>query len=153
MNNDIITLTTKDAKKYLTEAIPKTFPNINLMLTTANEIKSIINFLKSKNSCGYDEISTMLLKICADYISVPLSYLCNQSMVVGAFPERLKYSKVKPLYKKGEKSCISNYRPISLLTAFSKIFEKVMYKRVNDFLNSNNILACQQFGFGKKSLN
>jgi hypothetical protein len=87
MNNDTTTLTTEDATKYLTEAIPKTLPNINLMLITANEIKSIINFLKSKNSCGYDEISTMLIKICANYISIPLSYLCNQSMVVGAFPE------------------------------------------------------------------
>jgi hypothetical protein len=44
---------------------------------------------------------------------------------------------------------MSNYRPISLLTAFSKIFEKVMYKRVSDFLNSNNVLASEQFGFGK----
>jgi hypothetical protein len=87
MNNDTTTLTTEDATKYLIEAIPKTFPNINLMPTTANEIRSIINSLKSKNSCGYDEISTTLLKSCADYVSVPLSYLCNQSMVVGIFPE------------------------------------------------------------------
>jgi hypothetical protein len=69
-------------------------------------------------------------------------------MAVGVFPEWLKYSKVKPLYKKGENSCISNYRPISLLTAFSKIFEN-MYKRVSDFLNSNNILASEQFWFRK----
>jgi hypothetical protein len=74
-------------------------------------------------------------------------------MAVGAFPEQLKYSKVKPLYKNGKKSCISNNRPISisLITAFSKIFEKVMYTRVSDFLNSNNILAGQQFGFRKIS--
>jgi hypothetical protein len=57
------------------------------MATTENEIKSIINSLKSKNSCGCDDISTMLLKNCADFISVPLSCLCNQSMAVGAFPE------------------------------------------------------------------
>jgi hypothetical protein len=57
------------------------------MPTTVNEIKSIINSLKAKNSCGYDEISTNLLKSCADYVSVPLSYLCNQSIVVGVFPE------------------------------------------------------------------
>jgi hypothetical protein len=86
MNNNTTTLTTEDATKYLTEAIPKTFPNINLMPTTVNKIKSIINSLESKNSCGYDEISTTLLKSCADYVSVPLSYLCNQSMVV-VFPE------------------------------------------------------------------
>jgi Notch-like protein len=111
------------------------------MPITANEIKSLLNSLKSKNSCGYDEISTMLLKYYTDYISAPLNYLCNQSMAVRIFTEQLKYSKVKVLYKKGDKSCISNYRPISLLTAFSKIFEKVTYKRVSDFSNSNNILA------------
>jgi Notch-like protein len=71
---------------------------------------------------GYDGISSKVLKSCVDYISIPLSYHCNHSMAVGMFPERLKYSKVKPLYKKGEKSCISNHRPISLLTTFSKIF-------------------------------
>jgi hypothetical protein len=55
-----------------------------------NLISSIINSLKSKNSCGYDEISTTLLKSCADYVIVLSSYLCNQSMAVGVFPERLK---------------------------------------------------------------
>jgi hypothetical protein len=58
MNNDTTTLTTEDATKYLTETIPKTFPNVSLVPTTVNEIKSKINSLKSKNSCGYDEIST-----------------------------------------------------------------------------------------------
>jgi hypothetical protein len=92
---------------------------------------------------------TKLLKICSDYISVPLSYLCNQSLIEGTFPEQLKYSKGKPLYKKGEKSCIYNYRPISLLTSFSKILEKVMYKQVIDCFNSNNILTKEQSGFRK----
>jgi hypothetical protein len=68
-------------------------------------------------------------------------------MAEGVFPEQLKYSKLKPLYKKGEKSCMSNYRPISLLMAFSNIFEKVTYKTVRDILNSNNIHAGEQFGF------
>jgi hypothetical protein len=86
MNNDTTTLTTEDVTEYLTEAITKTFPNINLMPTTVNEIKSIINSLKSKYSCGYDEISTTLLKSCADYVSVPLNYLWNQAMV-GVLPE------------------------------------------------------------------
>jgi hypothetical protein len=66
MNNDTTTLTTEDATKYLIEGIPKTFPNINLRPTTVNEIKNIINSLKSKNSYGYDEIPTTLLKSCAD---------------------------------------------------------------------------------------
>jgi hypothetical protein len=70
MNNDATTLITKYMTKYLIEAIPKTIPNINLMPTTANEIKIIINTLKLK-TVHYDEISTVLLKGCSDYISFP----------------------------------------------------------------------------------
>jgi hypothetical protein len=77
MSNDSITLMTEDATKYLTEAIPKTFPNINLMPTTANKIKGIIHSLKLKKMCGYDEISTTLLKSCTDYITFLFGCLGN----------------------------------------------------------------------------
>jgi hypothetical protein len=69
------------------QKIPTTFPGINVLPTMANEIKNIINSLKSKNSCSYDGISTKLLNTCSDYISVPLSYLCNQSLIEGTFPK------------------------------------------------------------------
>jgi hypothetical protein len=62
----------------------------------------------------------------------------------------LKYAVVKPLFKKGERSCISNYRPTSLLTSLSKVFEKVIYNRLLEHTNSNNILVKEQFGFRKK---
>jgi fructose-1,6-bisphosphatase/inositol monophosphatase family enzyme len=56
---------------------------------------------------------------------------------------------VRPLYKKGKRDCISNYRPVSLLTSFSKVLEKVMYNRILRHLNNNNILPEEQFGFRK----
>jgi hypothetical protein len=93
---------------------------------------SIIKSIKTKNSFGYDEISTKLLKISANYICSPL-----------------KYSIVKPLYKKGDKTDLSNYRPISMLTSFSKVLEKALCNRFNEYLNNNNILNSQQFGFRK----
>jgi hypothetical protein len=102
--------------------------------TSANEIKSIINSLKSKNLCSYDEISTTLHKSCTNYTSFPLIYLCNQSMAV-VFPEQRKYLKVKPLHKNGEKSFISNCRQISLLSILSEVFEKVMYKSIKNKLH------------------
>jgi len=58
----------------------------------------------------------------------------------GVYPERLKFSFIKPIYKSGDKSSPSNYRPISLLPVFSKIFEKVIYQRLYDHLNNNVIL-------------
>jgi hypothetical protein len=65
-------------------------------------------------------------------------------------PDRLSFSEVKPLYKKGDKTELSNYRPISLLPTFSKIIEKTIYKRLYFHLNKNNILVTEQFGFREK---
>jgi len=75
-----------------------------------------MNSLKIKEYSGYDEVSTRMLKISAPFISSPLSYICNRSMLSGTFPTRLKYTIVKPLLKKGDMENIANYRPISLLT-------------------------------------
>jgi hypothetical protein len=100
-----------------------------------------------KNSCGYDEISTKVLKISAPFISCPLCYICNKSMLSGIFPARLKHAKVKPLLKKGNKENVANYRPISLLTSFSKVFERLIYDRLLNHIQTNNILRTEQFGF------
>jgi hypothetical protein len=69
----------------------------------------------------------------------------------GIFPERLKFSEVKPLYKKGDTTDLSNYRPISILISFYNIIEKIIYKRLYCYLIDNNILVKEQFGFRKKS--
>jgi hypothetical protein len=68
-------------------------------------------------------------------------------LTTGTFPDRLKFSEIKPIYKTGNKTLISNYRPISLLPVFLKIFEKIIYKRLYDHLTLNNILVKEQFGF------
>jgi hypothetical protein len=65
----------------------------------------------------------------------------------GIFPTRLKFAEIKPLHKKGKKSNISNYRSISLLTSFSKIFEKIIFTRLTHHLSDNHILANEQFSF------
>jgi hypothetical protein len=70
-------------------------------------------------------------------------------VLTGIFPERLKHSTIKPLYKKGDKTDPSNYRPISLLTSFSKVIEKALYNRLIEYVNNNKILNSQQFGFRK----
>ena len=70
-----------------------------------------------------------------------------QSILSGNFPTRLKYSIIKPVYKKGDRENVANYRPISLLTAFSKVFEKIIYDRLLKHIETNNILTDNQFGF------
>ena len=72
-------------------------------------------------------------------------------MSTGLFPARLKYSEIIPIHKKGDKTDMSNYRPISLLPIFSKVFEKIIYKRMISHLNAHNLLAQEQFGFRKNS--
>ena len=76
-------------------------------------------------------------------------YLINLSLTTGVFPDKLKVAKVIPIYKAENRENFSNYRPISLLTNFSKIFERVMYKRLITFVEQYEILYCYQFGFRK----
>ena len=121
--------------------------HFNFNTITESETLSIINKLKSKNSSGKDEISTKLLKSIKDEIAKPLPIIINQSLKTGVFPDALKIAKVKPLYKKGDNFCLNNYRPISLLPTISKIFERVMFTQLYSYLNANNLLSEQQYGF------
>ena len=119
----------------------------NFSKVTDNEIVVIINNLKSKNSSGKDEISNKLLKSIKGEISKPLIIIINQCLETGIFPDALKVAKVKPLYKKGDNCCFNNYRPISLLSTISKIFERVMFTQLYSYFNINNLLSEQQYGF------
>jgi len=111
----------KNQNYYLLNLFQTPFPSIKLKNTSSKEIEKIINSLKIKESSGYDDVSTKLLKISAPFISSPLSYICNKSMLSGTFSTRLKYAIVKPKLKKGHKENIASYS--SLLTSFSKVFE------------------------------
>ena len=121
--------------------------HFNFNTITESETLSIISKLKSKNSSGKDEISNKLLKSIKDAIAKPLTIIINQSLKTGVFPDALKIAKVKPLYKKGDNFCLNNYRPISLLPTISKIFERVMFTQLYSYLNANNLLSEQQYGF------
>mgnify|MGYP000067681235 CR=1 FL=1 len=79
----------------------------------------------------------------------PLVDICNSSLTLGQFPDYFKIAKIIPIFKKGQKCSIENYRPISILSVFSKILEKVMYNRLVPFLEKYNILSSSQFGFRK----
>jgi hypothetical protein len=93
---------------------------IKLKHTTTHEIDKIIHSLKSKDSHGYDGVSNTILKLSAPYIVSPLTFIANRILSSGIFPDRLKYSEVKPLFKSGNSLDKANYRPISLLYPFPK---------------------------------
>jgi len=111
---------------YLLQSFNCTFPNFKLMPLSTKDIRNIIKSLNTKNLHGYDEIPTKLLKPSFPFILSPLTYISNKSPSLGIFPGHLKYSEIKPLFKKGDKH-ISNYRSISILTSFSKMLKKAVY--------------------------
>lgn len=114
------------------------------------EVEKIIVTLNSCNSVGYDGISTKILKICAKVIAPIMTHLINLSFEQGIFPERLKRSVIRPIYKrKGDKIDMTNYRPITLIPIISKIFEKAMHKQITSFLNQFKIIKPEQNGFQK----
>lgn len=122
--------------------------------TTSFDINIIIKSLKNSNSTGYDEISTRVIKETSEYISPILSHIINLSIVSGIFPDKLKITIIKPLFKKKDKHDINCYRPIALIPVFSKIFEKVINNSVYNYFESYKIFTDEQVGFRKnKSIN
>ena len=121
--------------------------SILLEPTTSVEL---INICKSlKNGTGAENIPMHIIIDSFEYISAPLTQIVNLSLAKGIFPDKLKISKIVPIYKADDPELFSNYRPISLLLNFSKIFEKVMYNRLIKFANTLEILYSLQSGFRK----
>lgn len=121
-----------------------------LLPTDQFEIKQIIANLKTKNSSGWDGISTFFIKRAVDSLNAPLAHICNACFSKGVFPDALKKSVTVPIYKAGDKTVVSNYRPISLLPSISKILEKLINKRLKHYLETHKLLSGNQFGFREK---
>jgi hypothetical protein len=117
--------------------------------TDNNEVFKIIKQMKV-SSAGYDNITALSLQKSIDLFLPHLVYLINTSLSNGVFPDVLKKANILPLFKAGNISIFSNYRPISILTSLSKVFEKIFYKRLYNFLTAQNILYLYQFGFRNK---
>jgi hypothetical protein len=105
------------------------------------EVENVVKMLKGKTSARFDEIPEFLVKRCINFFKVPLTHVFNLSLKFGIIPELMKIAKIRPLFKKGDKLEIHNYRPISVLSVFSKILEKIMCHRLLSFLKKFNILT------------
>lgn len=111
------------------------------------EVENIILSLKSNCAMGWDGIPTMFLKIYKDQLVPSITHVCKLSLSTGIFPDAFKKAVVKPIFKSGNRDCVSNYRPISILPSMSKVLEKIMNKRLIKYLEINNLLSPQQYGF------
>ena len=119
--------------------------------TDESEIISIIQQLNSTKSTDLDGISQYIIKQVLHFIAKPLVHICNLSFWSGKVPKNFKVGKLIPIFKKGDPHMFTNYRPITLLPCFSKILEKLVYKRLLKHLDNNNLLCDSQYGFRNKS--
>ena len=136
--------TNKSPTEYLRNRNPN---SILLSPATPIEINRTILNLDQTKSTGPYSIPIKALKILGPKISQPLTKIINQSFTEGIFPSKLKVAKVVSIFKKGDSEIASNYRPISLLPIFSKIFEKLMHERIYSFLKEHKLIYPLQFGF------
>lgn len=139
-----------DGFKHYIDTIPKCKDTLSFKPVTEKEVSDIITNLKPKSSYGYDGVSSKLI-ISLKHILLPsLVHLINQCLEQSVFPDALKIAKVIPVYKKDNSKLLSNYRPISLLPAVSKVFEKVMCNRLHEHFLSNNLWYQSQYGYRAK---
>ena len=114
---------------------------------TTNEILDLLKVLKSNKANGPDEISVSMIKLCGEDLCKPLQLIFKNIIKTGIFPDQWKEANVTPVHKKKDKQVVSNYRPISLLPIFAKVFEKIVFKNLYNFLIANNLITKNQSGF------
>ena len=131
-------------KNYLNSRIPNSFL---ISTTDPREISDIINNFDDSKATGPCSVPIKLLKLARHELSIPFSDICNTSFTEGISPEIIKVAKVIPSQKKGPTNDVNNYHPISLLSVFSKILEKLMVVRLTTYLELYEIIYPNQFGF------
>lgn len=111
------------------------------------DVESLILQLRSDCAVGWDGISSLILKNSRHVLVPPITYLFNRCLQEGVFPEAFKKAVVHPIYKGGNRDCVNNYRPISVLPALSKVLEKILNNSLRKFLDKHQLIANNQYGF------
>ena len=111
----------------------------------------IIDSLKAKNSEGVGGLYVKLVNAIKYETGKAITHIINQSLHTGIFPDKLKLAKVIPVFKKGDRTKLDNYRPISILPVISKIFERTIFDQLYKHFTHNNLLYESQYGFKKST--
>lgn len=150
-NEDFVRLGTNSLTPGISTADLDGLPTVTPLLkfTGVNEefVHQEIRRLKSRTATGLDNISVRLIKSARPALLQPLAHLISESLRTGSFPDALKMARVTPIFKSGEKDVSTNYRPISVLPALSKIFERAAQQQLLWHLERNRLLASEQSGF------
>ena len=127
--------------------MPRTQHRISLKAPTVSTVRNLLENIDVRKAAGLDGVSNKLLKLAAHIVAPTLTEICTTSINTGIFPTEWKITKVTPIFKKGKKNDLNNYRPISVIPTVAKIFEKVVYEQLFSYFNDNNLLTSCQFGF------
>ena len=157
LNNHFNTIGTKMASKFdhsvtndpLRHISRSPMCSIYFLLATNDEISKFISEIEEKKATGPDGISAYLVKISREVLTPTLTKILNTCIQKNTFPNLMKTAEIIPLHKEGDKTNSTNYRPISLLPVFGKIFEKLIAKRITNFFDKNKVLTPHQYGFRK----
>ena len=125
----------------------RTGSRIKSFHVTGNDILAIIKTLDPNKARGCDNISIKMIKICSQSLTLPLKIIFEHSIKKGKFPEIWKKANVFPAHKIEDKMLVKNYRPISLLPIFGKMFERVIYNSLFNYFQSNRLFTPSQSGF------
>ena len=109
------------------------------MVVTEDSVKRIISQLNN-SAAGYNGLPASIMKQLVSSYIIPLTYMINLSIVKGDFPDEMKLAKVLPSYKSENEQLVQHYRPISVLPYFSKIYERVIYNHIIDYIDDNKTL-------------
>ena len=127
---------------------PLTNKRIDHITIKNEEIISLIRNLNPNKANGPDGISGQMLLLCDDSVVLPLYIIIFKNILLTSiYPSMWKLANVTPIFKKGDKQLIKNYRPISLLPICGKIFEKIIFNNLYSYLNANNLITKNQSGF------
>ena len=123
--------------------------SIFLQSASEQEVTEICSSFRSGTAPGYDSISMNIVKESFNLICAPLTYSLTCPLTLELYPQEMKIARVIPLFKSGDNSLFTNYRPVSVLLVFSKFLERIVYNRLNNFLNKYDILSRNQYVFRK----
>ena len=126
--------------------VTKVDASIFLKPVSIPECETIIKKLNN-SKCNIDTLPVTLFKEVSNVLSPLIVNLVNRCFLTGVFPDTLKIACVTPIYKKGDKNLISNYRPIAVVHYLSKIIEKLLFNRLSDFFKKFDVIHSNQFGF------
>ena len=133
--------------KIPSECPRKSYESLSSITFEINYIEKIIKNLDPNKSHGHDMLSIRMLKLCGESIYKPFNLIFKSCLKTGQFPSEWKKVNVAPVFKKGDKQLVNNYRPISLFPITDKIFEKLLYNQIFEFFIRNDLISPNQSGF------